>query len=295
MMATQNATEMLLDEIRRSPTMSREELLALLPIAQGPVDTPERRKAVEAIVRGNAKLTFKVAQHYARITKTLTLSDLILAGLEGIARSISTYRPEDGTFATYSHQWIRHLIGRAVHVVDRSIRIPVHMLEETRRAAKAAPTFDAAAAVWSRLPTASHIFDAPIGADGGDANASTVGDMLSSEPAEPDAGEAPEFTARADVQLEANERRRQLETLLAELPERLRFVIEFRADGATLEEIGAALNVSRERARQIEADAIYRMSQGARRRGWRATAPQPPKAWVTKAKAKVRAAAEASL
>jgi RNA polymerase primary sigma factor len=233
-------------------------------------ETYENAKA--AFVRANMGLVFAMANK--RTHPNLSLYDLVQEGSMGLMRAIDKFDHRRGIkFVTYAGWWIRHAINRALSDQARTIRIPVHMLdaryrvrrvaEQLRRGAVPEPT-DAELAqragisldkvkMLASLPPEPMSLDAPVFDDGEGRLADVIPDRGSSSPIDLIAA------TQAQVRL-----RRLLKSLTPREEEviRLRFGID-RPDALALEEIGQRFAVSRERIRQIEAEALDKLHRHA--------------------------------
>ncbi|MHB1132489.1 MAG: sigma-70 family RNA polymerase sigma factor [Chloroflexota bacterium] len=250
-------------EARQPSSMAGQEERAL-----GVVDIERGRWARQRLLRANQRLVISIARGF--MSYGLPFGDLIQEGNLGLLRAIEKFDYRRGfRFSTYATWWVRQTMSRAIAVHGRSIRLPVHVLERMTRVAKVTATLQqtlghhpetrdialelritpAQVAETLRAARDTVSLDLPVG-QGGDIYLS---DLLADEAAP----EPFERAAQSDL-------RDQLAAILAGLPERERRVLELRyglIDGSarTLEETGAAVGLTRERARQIEGLALMRL------------------------------------
>jgi RNA polymerase primary sigma factor len=228
----------------------------------------EGRIAREHLIRANTRLVISVARRYSG--HGLPITDLIQEGNIGLMRAIRNFDYRRGfKFSTYATWWIRQAISRALADQSRTIRLPAYISDQIGRMRRTqtelqqrlgrAPTNDELAAAMempvSRIEqmiesNAQPVsLEAPVSED----QEAELGDLLEDINA-PNPEEAVEDT------METEEMRRRLE----ELPAREREIIRLRfglgdEEPLTLAEIGERLGITRERARQIEIQAIQRM------------------------------------
>ncbi|MDX1657776.1 MAG: sigma-70 family RNA polymerase sigma factor [Nitriliruptorales bacterium] len=225
-------------------------------------------RAKSRLIESNLRLVVSIAKRY--LGGSMTLPDLIQEGNLGLMRAVDKFDYRRGyKFSTYSTWWIRQMISRSIADQGRTIRLPVHLVEQMQRVRRLErqlvqklgrePTIDEvadAAALdverveeFRRLASDPASLDAPLGEDGD----GSVGELIED--------------ANATIPLEAATRillRQHLDDLLTELGERERTVLErrFGLDGATpstLEQVGAELGLTRERIRQIESKALAKL------------------------------------
>ncbi len=236
----------------------------------------EGRAAKEKFVKANLRLVVSIARRYVR--SGMPMLDLIQEGNTGLVRAVEKFDYQRGfKFSTYATWWIRQAISRAIAQQERTVRLPVHLVEDVNRMRNAARQYtrehgqdpepeQLAEALsvpvervlelirWSQ-DTVS--LDTPVGDDGD----THLGDLVadSDEP-------SPE-----DVVLAGLERER-LEILLAHLDERSAGIVRARyglEDGRehSLTEVASRFSLSRERIRQLEIQALSRLRELARSEG----------------------------
>lgn len=162
---------------------------------------------------------------------TLDLEDLEQAGMLGVMRALQDYDPERGTFSTYAWQWVRQYVRRELDNHACTVRVPVHLQAERRKRKE-------------KMTPAMRSLDAPL-PDG----MTTLHDVLGSAPA----------TREHDFES-------LLEQAGSRLSDRDRRILRGRyLHDYTLEQLGAELDVSRERIRQLEAKALAQLRRALRR------------------------------
>jgi RNA polymerase sigma factor (sigma-70 family) len=262
--------EYLLDEGKPRKGVSREELERLVI---------EGERAKDLFIRANLRLVVSIARRYVR--SGMPMLDLIQEGNTGLVRAVEKFDYERGfKFSTYATWWIRQAISRAIAQQERTVRLPVHLVEDvnrmrnmhrqlTRELGSDPEPEQVAAALgvpvervhelvrWSQ-DTVS--LDTPVG-DDGDTN---LGDLVADNDAP-----SPE-----DVVLSALERQR-IESLLNHLDDRSAGIMRARyglEDGRehSLTEVASRFSLSRERIRQLEIQALGRLRELARAEGLQA-------------------------
>jgi RNA polymerase sigma factor (sigma-70 family) len=190
----------------------------------------------------HAKLVTLVCKRYMSATrgKNLDFEDLHQAGMMGVMKACELFDESRGyKFSTYATWWIRAYVRRLTVDQARTVRIPAWFQEEQRL--KGTPV---------RLVTKS--LDAPMNTMNGEGE----GDCQLDHEAHPD----PQIDAPEGL-LCINQRKKYAHYLLSTLCDRERLVLTMRMKDATLEVVGNALGVTRERARQIEANALWNLSR----------------------------------
>ncbi len=245
-----------LRSIGRVPLLSGDEEVALAKrIERG--DMAAKQHMVEA----NLRLVVSIAKGY--VGRGLTFLDLIQEGSLGLIRAVEKFDHRRGyKFSTYATWWIRQAVSRALADKARTIRIPVHMVERLNKLIGAErqliqqlgrePSTEEIAGELQctvrevrdvqRLAQQPISLEKPMGEEDDSALADFVEDVSAESPFE--------------IASEAL-RRENITRVLASLPRREREVLEMRygivgGRARTLEEVGRAFNITRERVRQIE-------------------------------------------
>jgi RNA polymerase primary sigma factor len=260
---TTDALQLFLREAGRHPLLNAPQEVELAKkIERGD------REAKQRMIQSNLRLVVSIAKNYRN--QGLPFLDLIQEGTLGLIRAVEKFDWRRGyKFSTYATWWIRQAVARALADKARTIRMPVHIVERMQKMNRAERN------LWARLgrePTleeiaeeanlplhqakevkaaarASTSLDAPVG----DMDDALLGDFVAGEGPLPD--EVVEDSLRSQVLADA----------LRSLPDRHRSVVVLRyglddAEPKTLEEIGRRLGLTRERVRQIEVEALKRLS-----------------------------------
>ncbi|MEV6574096.1 sigma-70 family RNA polymerase sigma factor [Streptomyces sp. NPDC051577] len=267
------ARQILDDAIERTgETPAREELEAL---------AAEGERAKEVFIRSNLRLVVAVARRYPR--SGLPLLDLIQEGNAGLVRAVEKFDYAKGfKFSTYATWWIRQAITRSIADQSRTIRLPVHLVEELGRIRRVQREFnrengrdpehaEVAAELESTAKRVGDVLDwarDPVSLnmavdDDGDTQ---FGDLL-----EDTSAISPEQSVLSLLRSE------ELEDLLGKLDQRTASIIKMRYgidDGRerTLTEVGKQHGLTRERIRQIEKHALLELKRMARDTGFDAVA-----------------------
>jgi RNA polymerase primary sigma factor len=252
-----------LREIGKVPLLTADQEVSLAKrIERGDMS------AKTAMIEANLRLVVSIAKGY--LGRGLSFLDLIQEGSLGLIRAVEKFDYRKGyKFSTYATWWIRQAVTRAIADKARTIRIPVHMVEKLNKVVHIErqlvqrlgrePRPDEIAEelemtteeVREILRMAQHpvSLEKPIGEE----EESELGDFVQDENTEsPD--EAASLTLR----------RSDIENALSSLPDRERKVIELRfglngEQPCTLEEVGKAFGVTRERIRQIENNTLKKL------------------------------------
>ena len=266
-----DVTQLYLNEIGAKPLLTpTEEAETARAVRAG--SFPARQKMIEH----NLRLVVNIAKHY--LNRGIPLLDLIEEGNLGLIHALEKFDPERGfRFSTYATWWIRQSIERAIMNQSRTIRLPVHVVKELNLVLRAVRHLEAAngreisheqiahlidrpvTEVQRILALNEHIasLDAPLEIDPNH----TIGDAI-----------ADENSADPESMLESSELGDLLTRWVALLPDKQRGVIERRyglngAEVATLESIAADMQLTRERVRQIQIEALNHLRRIIKRGG----------------------------
>ena len=270
--AALDPTQIYLNEIGFTPLLSPEEELRYGRLAiQG--DKEARRVMIES----NLRLVVKIARGY--LNRGLPFLDLIEEGNLGLMHAVGKFDPERGfRFSTYATWWIKQTIERAIMNQTRTIRLPIHVIKELNTYLRAGrelakklehdPTPEQIAEMVDRplsevkeiigLSNDTISIDNPVGKESDKKLIDFVADNNKTDP----------INLLGDEDLHEH-----LMQWISELDEKYREVLERRfglgpyGEKATFEEVGKAIGLSRERVRQLQAEALRELRNIAEKKG----------------------------
>lgn len=258
-------TQIYLRELGFKPLLdAKEEVKVARRVVKG------NKEARKKMIESNLRLVVKIARHY--VSRGLAFLDLIEEGNLGLMTAVEKFDPERGfRFSTYATWWIRQTIERAIMNQSRTVRLPIHIIKELNiylRAAKKLtqqldhkPTSEEIAGLVDKpiddirrildLAPGSTSIDTPISEDGQKSLVDTLADHNNSDPAQ----------LIQDVDLHHH-----IERWLDRLDDRHRQVVVRRFglrehEKGTLEAVGKAVGLTRERVRQLQIDALVQLRE----------------------------------
>lgn len=241
------------------------------------IDSARRHiaRAKDHIVKANLRLVIAIAKKY--VNRGLQFFDLVQEGNIGLIKAVDKFEYKKGyKFSTYATWWIRQAITRSISDQARTIRVPVHMIEQISKVTRVLrqymqqygrePSIQeiAKALGWpeSRVKQVRNVAKDPVSLNApiGDEEDTILGELI-----EDKEFESPQNITTFKIL------QKQIGSILGNLPQREQKVIRMRFgldDGYshTLEEVGYVFKVTRERIRQIEAKAIRRLKATSKKR-----------------------------
>ncbi len=252
----------LADVGRHKLLTAAQEVILAKKIERG--DLVAKRQMIES----NLRLVVSIAKGYRGLG--VPFLDLIQEGTLGLNRAVEKFDWRRGyKFSTYATWWIRQSVQRAVANHARTIRVPVHVVERQQKLSRAARRLEVE---LGREPTKEELAEAtglPIQHVDEALSAASASVSLNQTVGADDEGELGDLFADREApdpfdEAEESLRRQNIRKALDALPERERRILElrfgFEGEPWTLEAIGHELDLTRERVRQLEGQALSRLA-----------------------------------
>jgi RNA polymerase nonessential primary-like sigma factor len=266
-----DVTQIYLNEIGINPLLTAQEEADLARrVRKGDFE------ARQIMIERNLRLVVNIAKHY--LNRGIPLLDLVEEGNLGLMHALEKFDPDRGfRFSTYATWWIRQNIERAIMNQSRTIRLPVHVVKELNQVLRAQRQAEASGGQASKLEDIAQKLERPV---------QDVRDILSlsEHTASLDApldidpslsiGEslADDQALSPELSIHTAEVEALIHEWISQLSEKQRMVIQYRyglddVDVLTLEDLAAQLELTRERVRQIQLEALAQLRRILKRRG----------------------------
>ena len=262
--SVKSALQLYLNDINQYPLLTTEEEKEITTAVKNGDES-----AREKLIKSNLRLVISIAKNY--VNRGLSFLDLIDEGNIGLLKSISGFKVEMGCkFSTYATWWIRQSISRALANTGKTIRIPTYMNENISKLKSASanltgrlerkPNSEEIAKemdITSKKISTIEMALKPANVFREEITSSDVIWALSEMIADPN-------TKTPDEELIDNNEKESVEKLLNVIDKRASTILRMRyglddGEHKTLQEVGAILNITRERVRQIEKEAIRKL------------------------------------
>ena len=266
-----DVTQHYLNEIGAKPLFSKEEEYSWACLARTG-DFTARQKMIEH----NLRLVVNIAKHY--LNRGMPLLDLIEEGNLGLIHAIEKFDPERGfRFSTYATWWIRQGIERSIMNQSRTIRLPVHVIKEINLILRAYRHIEMSDGRETRLEQIAHLIDRPVEEV---RRAMVLSEHVASldAPLEIDPDHtvadaiADENAPDPEERMQSSEINHLVHYWVTQLSDKQRWVLERRyglhgVEIGTLEDVAKELNLTRERVRQIQIEALDQLRRLIKRGG----------------------------
>jgi RNA polymerase nonessential primary-like sigma factor len=276
-----DVTQLYLNDIGANPLLSAaEDLMLARQVRAG--DFPARQK----MIGSNLRLVVSIAKHY--LNRGIPIADLIEDGNLGLIHALEKFDPERGfRFSTYATWWIRQNIERSIMNQSRTIRLPVHVVKELNLVLRALRQLESDGSAQENHRLGGHaagsaeevarLLDKPVeevrqilawneNIASLDAPLEIDPDLSAADGIAADPGGSPENL------LQHTDAGRQVSEWVAQLSDKQRYVLERRyglngCEVFTLEQLAEDLELTRERVRQIQIEALAKLRKKLSRDG----------------------------